>query len=170
MHKLSNKIILLFVTCIMALGVGGCKWTPEQVKAVAQQTGLFAAVSWIAADNPTPAQVTAVKSVVAIIQTKSDEVVAGKTYTEVVYPALEEVIDKDFEPQYRPLAKASALSLLGALDMLFALHPEWKADEDLAMGVVKAFCLGAKNGFNLDAAHPAIVQARTTATLRTKVK
>ena len=171
MRKISNKLVVLFVTAVLALGVVGCdKWTPEQIKAVAQQTGLFAAVGWIAADNPTQDQINAVKGVVEMIEQNSDKIVAGKTYTEVVYPEVEKIIDKDFQPQYKPLAKASALSLLGALDMMFALNPEWKADEDIALGVVKAFCLGAKNGFSLDATHPAMKQARTTATLRASVQ
>ena len=170
MKKISSKYWVLFVTLIAAITITGCKLTPEQVKTIAQQTGLFAAVGWIAADNPTAIQIDAVKGIVDIIQKKSDAIVAGKTFTEVVYPEVEKIINTDFEPQMRPLAKACALSLLGSIDMLFALHPEWKADEDLAMGTVKSFCLGAKNGFNLDASHPAMVQARTTATLRAKVK
>ena len=170
MNNMCNKYVLLFVTALLALAVGGCDFKPEQIKAIAQQTGTFAAVGWIAADNPTPEQVKAVKGVVELIEKKSDDIVAGKTYTEVVYPELEELIDKDFEPQMRPLAKASALSLLGALDMMFAIHPEWREDEDQAMGIVKSFCLGAKAGFSLDASHPAMIQARATAKLRAKVK
>lgn len=170
MNKLSQKLLVVILALMTLIGVSGCKLTPEQIKVVSQQAGLFAAVGWIAADNPTPAQITAVEGIVELIDKNAVEIEAGKTYTEVVYPEVEKIIDADFEPRYQPLAKASALSLLGSLDMLFALHPEWKEDEAIALGVVKAFCQGAKNGFNLGESHPAMLQARKTASLRAKVK
>ena len=162
--------IALLLVAIVAFSTAGCDLKPEQVKTIAQQVGLFSAVGWIAADNPTQDQITAVKGVVDIIKSKASEIEAGKTYTEVVYPEVEKIIDAEFDPQYKPLAKAAALSLLGGLDMLFAMHPEWKADEKLALEVVKSFCTGAKAGFNLDASDPVIVQARRTAKLRAQVK
>jgi hypothetical protein len=105
-----------------------------------------------------------------VIKEKSQEVSAGKTYTEVVYPELEKIIDATLAPQYKPLAKAAGLSLLGAIDLMFAVNPEWKEDEALALDVVNSFILGAEQGFNLDENHPAMVQARRTAELRAKVR
>jgi hypothetical protein len=168
-----KKKMVLFLTGILLasiLVVPGCKLDDSQIKTIAQQTGLFAAVGWIAADNPTPEEVAAVRNILSTILDKSGDVVAGKTYTEVIYPTLEQVINDTMEQQYRPLAKAAGLSLLGAIDMMFALHPEWRENQDTAIAVVKSFILGAQQGFSLEATHPAMVQARKTAGLRAKVK
>jgi len=166
MKKILAVVTALVVLCCGITLTSGCKLTPEQMKVIAHQTGLFSAVSWIAADNPTPEGVTAVKGIVKVISTKAEQVEDGKTYTEVIYPELIKIIDADFAPQYRPLAKAASISLLGSIDMLFALHPEYKADEKLALDTVKAFCAGAEAGLGLDNAHPAIQQARMTNQVR----
>jgi len=131
---------LLSLVLIGAVFVAGCDIKPEQVKVIAQNVGLFSAVGWIAYDNP-----------------------------EVVYPELVKIIDKDVEEQYRPVCKAASLSLLGGIDLLFATHPEWKEDQDLAIQVVDAFILGAKNGLSLKADDPRLLQAKETASKRKAV-
>jgi len=166
MKKVLSIVTALVVLCAGISLTSGCKLTPEQMKVIAQQTGLFSAVSWIAADNPTPEAIVAIKGVVSIISEKASNVEDGQTYTEAIYPELVKLIDVDFAPQYRPLAKAASISLLGSVDMLFALHPEYKADEELALDTVKAFCIGATAGLDLDNAHPAIQQARITNQVR----
>ena len=158
---------LAFVTVLIgAVVINGCVIKPEQAKVIAEQTGLFSAVGWIAADNPSDEQIAAVVGLLSVIETKAADVVAGKTYTEVVYPELVKVINAKVEAQYQPLARAASLSLLGGLDMLFAVHPEWKEDQDMAISIVNAFVAGAQRGFSLDKDHPAMVQARKTAALR----
>ena len=104
-----------------------------------------------------------------VIETKAADVEADGTYTEVIYPELIKVINKDVREQYRPIAKAGSLSILGGIDLLFASNPEWKKDQDTAIQVVDSFILGAKTGFSLDEKHPAMIQARSTATKRAKV-
>lgn len=164
-----KKIIAAVAGIVMAVSLVGCKITPEQAKVVAQQAGVFSAVGWIAMDNPSTDAVVVVSGIVDVIKEKSKSIEAGKTYTEVVYPEIVKVIDTKVAPQYRPLAKAGTLSFLGSVDMLFALHPEWKADQDVALGIVNAFMDGVKAGLGLRADSAAIIQARKTATARAMV-
>ena len=164
-----NKIITVVMALVLMASVfSGCDIQPEQIKVIAQNAGLFSAVGWIAVDNPDADAIAAVKSVLKTIEEKAADVQAGSTYTEVVYPEVIKIVDKDVESQYRPICKAGALSLLGGIDMLFATHPEWKKDQDLAISVVNAFVLGSKNGLSLSDKHPAMIQARSTAAHRSK--
>ena len=164
-----KKVITAVAGLVIAVGLVGCSITPEQAKVVAQQAGVFSAVGWIAMDNPSTDAVVVVSGIVDVIKEKSKSIEAGKTYTEVVYPEVVKVIDTKVAPQYRPLAKAGTLSFLGSVDMLFALHPEWKADQNVALGIVNAFMDGVKAGLGLRANNAAIIQARKTATARAMV-
>jgi len=168
MKKLVSSIVALMMLVALVI-TGGCTLTPEQVKVISQNAGLFAAVGWIAYDNPDQSAIDSVVSVLDVIKDKSKAVEAGKTYTEVVYPELVKAIDKDVKPQDRPLCKAASLTLLNGIDTLFALHPEWKKDQDVAIGVVNSFILGAKNGLNLGENHEVIKQARSSASRRAKI-
>jgi hypothetical protein len=168
MKKVMTSIVALIMLCCFVL-TSGCNLTPEQVKVISQNAGLFAAVGWIAYDNPDASAIESVKSVLSTIEKKGEAVEAGKTYTEVIYPELVKVIDKDVKLQDRPLCKAASLTLLNGLDTLFAMHPEWKKDQDIAIDVVKAFIMGAKNGLNLSEDHEVIKQARASAAKRAKI-
>lgn len=166
---LSVMSVMAVAVCLL-FSVSGCKVQPEQIKVVAQNAGLFSAVGWIAMDNPDAATKNIVVEVLKIIEEKSSEVQAGATYTQVIYPELVKFIDSDkVLPQYRPFAKAGSLSLLGGIDILFATHPEWKADQTLAIQVIDAFVLGAKNGLSLAESHPVMEAARNCAVSRSKV-
>ena len=168
MKKLVTSIMALVMVCGL-LASGGCNLTPEQIKTISQNAGLFASVGWIAYDNPDQSAIDSVKSILETVKSKCGEVEAGKTYTEVVYPELIKVIDKDVKPQDRPLCKAAALTLLNGLDTLFAMHPDWKADQDMVISVVDAFILGAKGGLNLSEDDPVMEQARIHATHRARI-
>jgi len=161
-------IAVVAVLIGMLMGVSGCSVDIAQAKVIAQNAGLFSAVGWIAMDNPNSNEVAAVELVLVVIETKAADVQAGATYTEVIYPELIAVINKDVEAQYRPLCKAGSLALLGGLDMLFAANPEWKAKQDVAIEVVDAFIFGAKNGLSLAEDHPIMASARATAAARAK--
>jgi len=163
-----NWLITSVIAVLMVVSITGCNIDNNQAKVIANQTGLFAAVGWIAADNPSTDDIAKVAGILVVIQEKAAGVAQGKTYTEVIYPEVVLAINTTMEAQYRPLAKAASLSLLGAIDMMFALHPEWKADQDFARLLVTSFVSGAQNGFSLDSEHPAILQARATAKLRVK--
>jgi len=167
-----KKVISGIVGLVMLSALvmtGGCTLTPEQVKVISQNAGLFAAVGWIAYDNPDQSAIDSVVSIMDTVIAKAKDVEDGKTYTEVVYPELVKVIDKDVKEQDRPLCKAASLTLLNGIDTLFAMHPEWKADQDVALGVVNSFVLGAKNGLALGEDHEVIKQARASATHRAKI-
>ena len=164
------KVMVLGVTAAVLTVCSGCNVKPEQIKAVAQQAGLFSAVGWIATDNPDDDTIQSVKSILVIIEEKSGDVEGGATYTEVIYPEVEKVINSDAIPaQYRPACKVATITLLGGLDMLFAANPEWKEKQDIAISVVDAFIFGAKNGLNLSNDHKLITAARNTASRRAKV-
>jgi len=168
MKRLVSSIIALMMLSAVVLN-SGCNLTSEQVKVISQNAGLFAAVGWIAYDNPDQSAIDSVKSLLDTIKTKCKAVEAGKTYTEVVYPELIKIIDKDVKPQDRPLCKAASLTILNGLDTLFALHPEWKKDQNMVLEVVNSFILGAKGGLNLSEDHAVIKQARASATKRARI-
>lgn len=165
-----KKVISSIAGLVLVVGLCGCSITKEQVQVVAQQAGVFAAVSWIATDNPSTDAVVVVSYVVRVIQDKSKDITAGKTYTEAVYPEVVKVIDANIKPQYGPIAKVAALSFMGSIDLMFALHPEWRTDQDTALSVVTAFTSGVTQGLALKADHPAVLQARRTAVMRMQAK
>ena len=165
-HVLS-MIAIAVVLCMVPITFSGCQ--PEQVKVVAQNAGLFSAVGWIAYDDPTTNEIAAVASILDVIEANAGEVEAGATYTEVLYPEIVKVINKDVEAQYRPLAKAGGLSLLSGLDMLFASKPEWKDDEEMVLKVVELFVLGAKNGLSMSEKDAIMIEARAVAQRRAAV-
>ena len=166
-----RKVLVGLVAGVIAIGVlaGGCTISPETIPIVAQQAGLYSSVGWIALDNPTADEISAVRSVLEVIEEKAADVQGGGTYTAIVYPEVVKAIDKDLEEQYRPIAKAGALSILGGIDMLFATHPEWKEDQDLVVKIVDAFILGAKTGLGMKESHPVMIQARSTASKRARI-
>ena len=74
---------------MMAIGLfSGCNVTQDQAKAIAQQTGLFSAVGWIAASNPSTNQIQEVKTILVVISKNSGKITAGQSYTEVIYPVV----------------------------------------------------------------------------------
>jgi len=167
-----KKLVSGMVALIAVIGLvftSGCDLTPEQIKVISQNAGLFASVGWIAYDNPDASAIESVTSILDVIRAKCAQVEVGKTYTEVVYPELVKIIDKDVKPQDRPLCKAATLTLLNGIDTLFAMHPEWKSKQDVAIGVVNAFILGAKNGLSLGEDDAVIKQARASAAHRARI-
>jgi hypothetical protein len=82
---------------------------------------------------------------------------------------LVKVIDEKVAEKDRPLCKAAALTLLNGIDTLFAMHPEWKKSQDMAIGVVEAFVLGAENGLSMNESHPVMKQARDSAVRRARI-
>lgn len=151
-----------------ALFTSSCSITPEQSKVIAQNAGIYSAVIWVAVDNPTTNQILMVKDLVSVIDAKAGDIQAGKTYTEVVYPEIVKVIDAKVPAQDRPLCKAASLTLLNGLDTLFAMHPEWKNPETLALGIVRAYDQGVITGLSMQESNPIMMQARANAAARAK--
>jgi hypothetical protein len=164
-----SVIAVVGALLVSSLFLGGCKLTPEQSKVVAQNAGVYSAVIWIAVDNPTSSQITEVKGVLDIIKEKASAVKAGQTFTEVIYPELVKVIDTKIPVQDRPLVKVASLSILNGLDTLFAMNPEWKTPEDLALDIVNSYVDGAKSGLSMQETGTVMKQARATANARAKM-
>jgi len=167
MNRISKLAVA--VLCVGAMFVGGCKITPEQSKVVAQNAGVYSAVIWIAVDNPTSLQIIEVKTVLDVIKEKASAVKAGQTFTEVIYPELVKVIDAKIPVQDRPLVKVASLSILNGLDTLFAMHPEWKTPEDMALDIVNAYVDGAKLGLSMQENSAVMKQTRAAANARAKL-
>jgi len=162
--------IMTMLVAVSLLGLTACKVTPDQVKAIANAVGLFSAVTWIAIDNPPQVAKTAVIEILGVIADKASSVKAGQTYTEVLYPELVKIIDADVPVQYRPLCKAGTAMLLGQLDLLFAAHPDWKQDQDIALDVTIEFCKGAEQGLSLAETDLIIIQAKRNSVMRANVR
>jgi hypothetical protein len=140
------------------------------MKVIAQNSGLGAAVTWIAYDNPTTEVKGYVINVLDIVKNNATNVQAGATYTEVVYPQVEKYVHSGKVPtQYIPLVLAGSYAALSGVDTLFAMHPEWKKDQDLALSVVNCFVDGAKHGLTLSDKDPAIMQAKKMNNARAKI-
>lgn len=165
------KKLVSAVSMCLAVGLvflAGCKITPDEGKIIAQNAGLYSAVIWVATDNPTADQKAEVGTVLDTIKADAGNVKTGQTYYAVLYPEVERVIDAKVKEQDRPLCKAAAITLLNGIDTLFAMHPEWKAKQDIAIDMVGAFVDGAKQGLALKDTDPIIVQAKSAAQARVK--
>jgi hypothetical protein len=170
MKKLIASIVSI-VGMVALLGtVIGCTITPEAMKVIAQNAGLGAAVTWIAYDNPTTAEKVAVVGVLDIIKDNATNVIAGVTYSEVLYPEIEKYAHSGKVPvQYIPAVLAGSYAVLGGIDMLFAMHPEYKKDQNLALSTVTCFVDGAKHGLSLTDRDPVIIQAKKMSGARAKI-
>jgi hypothetical protein len=164
-----SVVSVVAAVVISCLFTSGCKLEPEQVSVIAQSAGLFSAVGWIAVDNPDEVAIESVKTILITIELKAADVQAGSTYTAAVYPEVEKVITNDVPAQYQPICKAGAISLLGGLDLLFAANPTWRESQDVALSVVDAFILGAKNGLGMSENHELMKVARAQANARARV-
>lgn len=153
------------------MGMVGCTLTDEQVQAIAQGSGLASAITWIAYDNPDTNAINSVKSVITIIEEKAVNVATGVTYTAAIYPEVEKFVNTSGKvtPQYKPIALAGSLALLQGVDLLFVMHPDWKAKEGLSLKIVSSYCMGAKQGLSMSEKDPAMIQARSYSTKRAKV-
>jgi len=162
-------MLALVAGAVMLLGIAGCDITEGQAKVIAQNAGLYSAVGWIALDNPSGVVIESIQDILVVIETNAAGVEGGATYTEVLFPILTTYIDEKVALQYRPVCKAGAIAFLGGIDMLFAARPEWQEDQDLAISIVDAFILGAKNGLGMKEDHPVMIQARANVQARAKV-
>lgn len=158
MKKTLSNIIA--VVGLSSLFLTSCKLTPSQIILIAEETGLFSAVGWVAVDNPSMEAKQAVMGILDVINEKASMVETGTTYSVVIYPELVKVIDDKVDSRYRPMCKVASIVLLGQLDLLFASHPEWKEDQAIALGVVKSYVNGAIKGLSLASSDPISIQAR----------
>jgi len=83
MKKLIGSVLM---AAVLMAGVLGCTVNPDSAKIIAQSTGMGAAVTWIAYDDPGATVKGLVKDTLSMVQTNLALVTEGKTYTEVIYP------------------------------------------------------------------------------------
>lgn len=162
-----NKLVQIAGLALICTLIAGC--SPEQIKVISKTAGKAAAVGWIAKDNPTAEEIGAVKNLLDVIQEKSQNVQEGATYFETIYPELEEIINTQVDPQYRPACILGVSSLLDGIDLVFALHPEWEESEALVIAVVGSFISGAEYGLSLAPDSPTMERIRKNAKARAKV-
>lgn len=165
-----KKLVSIISACLVAslVLVAGCKITPDQGKVIAKNAGLYSAVIWIATDNPTTEQKTIVSGILDVMKTNAVSVKEGQTYSAVLYPEAEKIINELVKEQDRPICKAAVLTLLNGVDTIFAMHPEWKTQQDVAIDIFAAFIDGAKSGLIMTDKDPIIIQAKEAAQARAK--
>jgi hypothetical protein len=165
-----NKLIVAMVVLIIGV-VTGCRITPETAKVISQNAGLASAVTWIAYDNPNIETKSGVVEVLGVIETGVTNVQSGKTYSEVIYPIVSGYVSitTNIPSQYKPMVLVGSIATLNGIDLLFAMHPEWRTDEVLAQDCSIAFIRGAKAGLQLPESDPVIKQAKVGSIARVKV-
>ena len=161
---------VLGVAAALLMATTSCKLSTDQIKEIARNVGLFSATTWIAIDNPPPEVLALTTNLLVVVKEKAALVKAGETYVAVIYPELVKIIDvSSMLPQYKPLCKAGAVTLLGQLDLLFVAHPEWKQDQDLALDVATSFINGAIQGLSMAEATAIMKQLRLNYSNRSKI-
>lgn len=156
--KKTLAVIATAAACLIPLG---CNLTNEQVDVIARNSGLASAVSWIALENPNQDEIKVVRSVLVLVKDKVGSVGSGQTYLVAFQKDIADFIESDqVEPRYKPVAYAGSFTILNSVDILFAMHPEWKEKEFRAISVVKEFTSGALQGLSLVEDDPVMQQAR----------
>ena len=166
-----KKLIIGLVAGLLGVGlVGltGCTLNQAQIEAISLDAGLASAITWIAYDNPDAAAKAQVSAVLTFIVNDATNVQSGKTYTEVIYPDVLKYVSAKVPVVYQPFADAGALAVLNGIDLLFALHPDWKTDQNKALGVVSSFIKGAQQGLAMPETSKAITQAKSMNATRAK--
>jgi hypothetical protein len=167
-----TALYAVLMACLV-MPLTSCDLNPAQQKVVAQNAGLAASVTWIAYDNPSQEDIDLLKGVVGVIREVATDTTNGESYTQVLYPVVEDYLDKavadgTVKPNQRPLAQAGALALLNGVDLLFATNPEWAENYTTSVVVVDAFLGGAETGLSLSDDDPRMVNARQANTDRTR--
>lgn len=160
MIKKMMSMVLAGIMGLGLLGLFGCVLNQAQIEAISLDAGLASAITWIAYDNPDTAAKAQVSAVLTFVLNDATNVQSGKTYTEVIYPDVVKYVAAKVPAVYQPFADAGALAVLNGIDLLFALHPDWKTDQNKALGVVSAFIKGAQQGLAMPDNNKAIVQAK----------
>jgi len=164
-----KRVMSSVVAAVVLSALVGCTVNTDSAKIIAQSTGMGAAVTWIAYDNPDTAVKGLVKDTLSMVQTNLSLVTEGKTYTEVIYPIVIE-FTKGIEARYIPLVLTGSIAILNGIDILFATNPEWKTKTELAFDISNSFINGAKIGLSLGNNDPAILQAKEMSNKREAIR
>jgi hypothetical protein len=164
--KIRCKIIILLIVCSFFVG---CKLEQDQIKVIAQNSGLAAAVTWIAYDDPGQKEKDILTKALDVIKDNASNVQSGKTYLEVLYPMVFEYVNsEDFEARFVPMALAGSLSILNGIDILFATNPKLKEQENVTIEIVNSFINGAKMGLGMARQDP-VIRTASELTVRREV-
>jgi hypothetical protein len=138
----------LTVLIIMSF-FSSCTMSNNQMNAIAKQSGMITAISWISTDNPSDEVKNQIKNIISLIEEKSNLVNQGQSYTSTLQPILDPVINNNVSPQYQGLVKLGSTALLSGIDLLFAMYPEVSQKEDVVVSLIHEFCSGAQQGLSL---------------------
>jgi hypothetical protein len=173
--KVFSRSLMACAMAILLFAATGCTKppppTPEQIKKMCYTGGEVAALTWVAADQPTADEINACKVVVGLVSLNCKGWIEGGFISAL--PSIDEGIAKAFPGTderavaLRRLSHLLAVELLTQLDILFAQHPDWKQQGDLISGYVSAFCDGALEGLSGISTKRALRKA--PATVPTKV-
>ena len=153
----------------LPLFTSGCDVSEDQLKVIANQSGLFAVLGWIAYDDPDPEVKQSVKGAIEIIDDGLNLVEKGSSYTEVLYPLVERYVNAEVPPHQAPLTLAGATAVLSGVDLLFATYPNVRDNVDVANGIVKQFTSGALKGLSLQDNSPQLRVIKNQNALRNKL-
>ena len=160
-------VLAIATLSITTLIFSGCTMNTEQAKIIANQAGLYSAVTWVAVDNPTNEVKVAVVNVLKMISENTSTVNTNQSYSDVMYPLVMKYLNtKNYPAQYKPLVMVGTSTLLGGIDMLFASNPQWKENATISTALVNSFCTGAINGLSMSETNPMMKSARKTHTMR----
>ena len=171
MIKLMKAAMVSVIAMVVGLSVG-CNITPDTMKTIAQNAGMGSALTWIAYDNPSVEQKTAVKEVLDVIYVNVTNVEEGATFTSSLSPVVEKYVSEStqIKPESKPLVLAGALAALNGIDLLFVSYPEWKTNEKTVLSIVGSFVTGAKQGLGLSENDPLIINAQEMNFKRENIK
>jgi len=161
-----TSVVVMFVMCGL---LTSCQLTEDQMKAIANEAGLISAVSWIAYDNPPESVKQEVSDVLVTVKTNMCLVETGKSYVEVLMPVANKIIDAKVPEQDRPLCRVGVSGVLSGIDLLFAMHPEFKVKQDVVIRIATKFCSGAITGLAMKSNSIEIKAIQSHINLRTKL-
>lgn len=171
MIKLMKAAMVSVVAMVVGL-LAGCNMTPDTIKMIALNAGMGSAITWIAYDNPSVDQKTAVKEVLDVIYVNATNVEQGATFISSLYPVVTKYISEStkIKPESKPLVLAGSLAALNGIDLLFVNYPEWKTNEKTVLSIVGSFVMGAKQGLGLSEKDPLIINAQEINSKRETIK
>jgi len=164
--NMSKKTIIIAASLSAgALIIAGCSL--NQKKAIANQLGVAAAVTWIGIDNPSPETIATVKTVVDVIRIGCVNVGGeNASYYLEVYPLSEEWIEANVKPELKPAAKLGAAFILTGLDTAFAMNSDWSSNTVEATAIASSFLNGVKVGLSLPINSPVLIAAKRQTPVR----
>lgn len=166
-----KSVCAITAATLMVFAIGGCEYDEAAMLRITKTSGMLAITTWFAFDNPDKEVKNEVATIIDDIVSASEQIQAGDTYLDVIYPQIVLRVDQDtkIKDQYKPLIKSGSIVILSGLDELIAMNPEIQKDRDVARKYVMAFCDGAKSGLLLNAANASMQRAAKAYSLRMKL-